>query len=260
MSGWQCDDPEWMKARKAEWLHVKIALEVMKGDIKTKAMKPLREYFLTGQLPPEKEQRFILNGRFLLIRLWFHPDSSTETFQRLVDETPKSFELDYAKTIFFKYQDGVYKFQSPYYFMGGKEEALTHFFVPNEVRDDCLESRYVNYTHPIGFIDNFIVRTIGFLTADCEDNKYLAHQYLINYLDSCIQHYGDQSKYLTKAKHQPTLEAWLNVIAHFDKSSIPEARVENVEGFVQKMRKGLDAGRFGDKLQGIWQKVKDTTE
>lgn len=259
MSGWQCDDPEWMKARKAEWLHVKKALKVIKGDVKAKAMKPLREYFLTGELPPEKDQRLILDGRFLLIRLWFHPDSSEETFQRLVDETPESFELDYAKTIFFKYQDGVYKFTAPYYFMGGKEEALTNFFVPSEVTDDCLESSYVNYTHPIGFVDSYINRTLRFLTSTNEDNKYLAHQYLIEYFDSCVHQYGDRSEYLTKAKCEPTLEVWLNAIANFDKSSIPETRVENAERFAQKMREGLEAGRFGDKLQEVWQRVKNAT-
>ena len=259
MSGWQCDDPEWMKARKAEWLHVKKALEVVKGDVKAKAMKPLREYFLTGELPPVKDQRLILNGRFLLIRLWFQPDSSEETFQRLVDETPKSFELDYAKTIFFKYQDAVYKFEPPYYFMGEKSKRLARFLVPEEVSKECLESTYNNYIHPVRFINSLIIRTIGFLTADCEDNKYLAHQYLIEYFDSCVQQYGDQSEYLTKAKREPTLEVWLNAIANFDKSSIPETRVENAERFAQKMREGLEAGRFGDKLQEVWQRVQSAT-
>jgi hypothetical protein len=252
---WKVDDPGWVKSRKKEWLYVKKSLEVMKGNIKVKAIKPLREYFLTGELPPEKDQRYILNNRFLLIRLWFHPDSSTETFQRLVDETPKKFELDYAKTVFFKYQTGGYDFQPPYYFMGGKEKALARFFVPSEITDECLESSYENFIQPVRFINGYFSRTIRFLTSESEDHNFLAYQYLIDYLDSCIQKFGDQADYLRRKKHEPTLEVWLNLMASFDKNTIPDTRAENAESFVRKVREGLQAGRFGDRLQEIWKSI-----
>lgn len=257
MNSWQIDNPEWMKARKKEWTYVQKALAVMKGDVKNKAIKSLRQYFLTGELPPEAEQRYILNRRWLLIRLWFHPDSSTENLQRLVDETPQKFELDYAKTIFFKYlSNPAYDLEPPYFLMGGKEKILARFFVPEAVNESCLSSSYDNFLLPGRFIMTFVISTWRLIfMGEGVGNPFSPHQYLVEYFDSCIKVYGDQSEYLNRKKYEPTIVAWLKDISEFVPDKVDPARVENATRFVHKMRDGFNAGRFGTVLQSKWKDI-----
>jgi len=48
LQAWKVDDPEWMKARKKEWLNIKSKFDQFPEHFKKKDLKFVRSFFLTG--------------------------------------------------------------------------------------------------------------------------------------------------------------------------------------------------------------------
>lgn len=94
---WRLHDPAWVKARKAEWKHVKEKLPVVGWFLNQTDKKILKNYFMEGcgynperdkpdwgivACTPENPLRGV-SGR-VMFEFWLHPDRSEENWKKIV--------------------------------------------------------------------------------------------------------------------------------------------------------------------------------
>ncbi len=101
LQAWKTDDPEWVKARKKEWLSIKGKFNYFPEGFQKKNLKFIRSYFLTGLVEadwasdevaialrthnqPLSIVRYIGSSpEGLLISFWLSPDHSQENWERI---------------------------------------------------------------------------------------------------------------------------------------------------------------------------------
>ena len=240
-----CNNPEWIKSRKAEWKEVKNVLGKRVPDIRSSEYRGLRDYFMTGV----ENDVFEEIGEDVLLNLWLHPDISTERWagywheltQREFKGNRYSRDYEQMQYEFFKLSTESRSEHAPYTdygFCGGLEERIVKFLVPGQIYSDETSlilnypCRQVPWKNKRSLHIDFIGECKKFLQYP-GSNPYSPMQYLAELWLSVTDSLED----LSYAQEMFRRAAWYNALSE-----------NELDGSLRDKNRWLFSRRFFDLL------------
>ncbi|ARU56718.1 hypothetical protein OLMES_2668 [Oleiphilus messinensis] len=155
---WPIDNAEWLKNRKQAWLELKAnSIDVLTW-FRSKDLKQVRHYFLTGEEDQDNPLPDYSHGKRLakypvplFIKIWFYPEPSLEYFRSLLSHAGIRDIRDCYHSIGLS---NFPQYNTDYGMMGGREEVVFYALYGNTFE----EYRSLPFALPeteLGFANQF---------------------------------------------------------------------------------------------------------
>ncbi|MCG8613546.1 MAG: hypothetical protein MI864_23795, partial [Pseudomonadales bacterium] len=192
---WPIDNAEWLKHRKQAWLELKANSIDVHTWFRSKDLKQVRHYFLTGQEDQDNPLPDYSHGKRLakypvplFIQLWFHPEPSVEFFRSLLEKAGIRDIRDCYHSLM---HSGLPAFNTNYGMMGGREEIICHALYGNSF-EEFKSLPYAAQDSDVGFANKVSILPIRWLLSG-----YPVHspvQYLFEHWHQSLPYRDDLNK------------------------------------------------------------------